>query len=83
MQSHINQIKDQLQDDESKRIVDDLIPPAAINMLFKRLTGRFRLIVTGILPSPIERKHKEERKRIKNPHHSKHRCFLYLYLIQL
>jgi len=30
-------------------MMDALIPPAAVNMLHKRLTGRFRPIVTGTL----------------------------------
>ncbi|KAF9275530.1 hypothetical protein BGZ88_002278, partial [Linnemannia elongata] len=48
VQSHINRIKEQLPDDESKRMIDALIPLAAVNMLHKRLTGRFRPIVTAI-----------------------------------
>ncbi|KAG9062249.1 hypothetical protein KI688_006581 [Linnemannia hyalina] len=44
---YIDRLKDQLPDDESKTLVDALIPPAAVEMLHKRLTGRFRPI--GIL----------------------------------
>jgi len=48
VQSHINRIKEQLPDDESKRMMDALIPSVAVNMLHKRLTGRFRPIITAI-----------------------------------
>ncbi|KAG0314046.1 hypothetical protein BG000_005676, partial [Podila horticola] len=48
VQSHIDRMKERLPDDESKRMVDVLIPPAAVDMLHKRLTGRFRPIVTAI-----------------------------------
>ncbi|KAI8356979.1 hypothetical protein B0O80DRAFT_446273 [Mortierella sp. GBAus27b] len=48
VQSYIDRLKEQLPDDESKRQVDTLIPPAAVEMLHKRLTGRFRPIVTAI-----------------------------------
>ncbi|KAF9271311.1 hypothetical protein BGZ74_006202, partial [Mortierella antarctica] len=48
VQSHIDRMKEYLPDDESKRMVDALIPPAAVDMLHKRLTGRFRPIVTAI-----------------------------------
>ncbi|KAG0313669.1 hypothetical protein BG000_005781, partial [Podila horticola] len=41
-------MKDQLSDDGSKRLVDALIPTAAVEMLHRRLTGRFRPIVTAI-----------------------------------
>lgn len=48
IQSYVNRLKDQLPDDESKARVDTLIPPTAVKMLHKRLTGRFRPIVTAI-----------------------------------
>ncbi|KAG0011229.1 hypothetical protein BGZ81_002335 [Podila clonocystis] len=48
VQSHINRITEQLPDDESKRMMDALFPSAAVNMHHKRLTGRFRPIVTAI-----------------------------------
>ncbi|KAG9067273.1 hypothetical protein KI688_012055 [Linnemannia hyalina] len=48
VQAFIDRMKEQLQDDGSKRLVDALIPPAAVNMLHKRLTGRFRPITTAI-----------------------------------
>ncbi|KAF9125487.1 hypothetical protein BGX30_000445 [Mortierella sp. GBA39] len=48
IQSYIDRLKEQLSDDESKALVDALIPPAAIDMLHKRLTGRVRPIVTAI-----------------------------------
>jgi len=48
VQSYVDRIKDQLSDDGSKRLVDALIPTAAVDMLHKRLTGRFRPIVTAI-----------------------------------
>lgn len=41
IQSYIGRVKEQLPDDEMRRMVDTLIPP-------KRLTGRFRPIVTAI-----------------------------------
>ncbi|KAF9403901.1 hypothetical protein BGZ94_004467, partial [Podila epigama] len=47
VQAFIDRMKEQLQDD-SKKMVDALIPPAAVNMLHKRLTGRFRPITTAI-----------------------------------
>ncbi|KAF9995671.1 hypothetical protein BGZ80_000666 [Entomortierella chlamydospora] len=34
---YIDRMKEQLQDDESKRIIDTLIPPTAVNMLHERL----------------------------------------------
>ncbi|KAF9080879.1 hypothetical protein BGX27_005199, partial [Mortierella sp. AM989] len=48
IQSFIDRIKDQLPDDESKQMIDTLIPPEAVSMLHKRLTGRFRPAVTAI-----------------------------------
>ncbi|KAF9318898.1 hypothetical protein BG006_003119 [Podila minutissima] len=48
VQSYIDRMKEQLSDDESKRLVDVLIPSAAVDMLHKRLTGRFRPIVTAM-----------------------------------
>ncbi|KAG0325768.1 hypothetical protein BG004_003121 [Podila humilis] len=48
VQPYIDRIKSQLQDDSSKRMVDALIPPAAVNMLHKRISGRFRPITTAI-----------------------------------
>ncbi|KAF8923290.1 hypothetical protein BGZ47_004878, partial [Haplosporangium gracile] len=48
VQAFINRMKEWLQDDVSKRMVDALIPPAAVVMLHKRLTGRFRPIVAAI-----------------------------------
>ncbi|KAF9546141.1 hypothetical protein EC957_010127 [Mortierella hygrophila] len=46
--SYIDRLKSQLSDDESKTQVTTLIPPAAVEMLHKRLTGRFRPIVTTV-----------------------------------
>ena len=48
VQSHIDRMKECLPDDDSKTMVDALIPSAAVDMLHKRLTGRFRPIVTAI-----------------------------------
>ncbi|KAG0314652.1 hypothetical protein BG000_005475, partial [Podila horticola] len=48
VQSYIDRMKDRLSDDGSKRLVDALIPTAAVDMLHKKLTGRFRPIVTAI-----------------------------------
>ncbi|KAG0247773.1 hypothetical protein BG011_000951, partial [Mortierella polycephala] len=48
VQSYIDRLKEQLPNVESKATVDTLIPPAAVNMLYKRLRGRFRPIVTAI-----------------------------------
>ncbi|KAG0338494.1 hypothetical protein BG005_003700, partial [Podila minutissima] len=48
VQSYVDRMKEQLSDDGSKRLVDALIPTAAVDMLHKRLTGRFRPIVTAI-----------------------------------
>ncbi|KAF9177745.1 hypothetical protein BGZ49_005559, partial [Haplosporangium sp. Z 27] len=44
--SFIDRIKSQLPDDASKQAIDTLIPPEAVGMLHKKLTGRFRPIVT-------------------------------------
>jgi hypothetical protein len=49
VQTHINRTREQLPDDESKRMIDTLTPSTAVNMLHKRLAGRFRPIVTGTL----------------------------------
>ncbi|KAF9140663.1 hypothetical protein BGX20_007474, partial [Mortierella sp. AD010] len=38
VQAFINRIKDQLPDDASKQAIDTLLPPEAVNMLYKRLT---------------------------------------------
>ncbi|KAF9105154.1 hypothetical protein BGX27_009785 [Mortierella sp. AM989] len=46
--SFIDRVKDQLPDDESRRVIDTLLPPEAVKMLHERLTGRFRPIVTAI-----------------------------------
>ncbi|KAF9993836.1 hypothetical protein BGZ79_001448, partial [Entomortierella chlamydospora] len=48
VQSFIDRVKDQLPDDESRRVIDTLLPPEAVKMLHERLTGRFRPIVTAI-----------------------------------
>ncbi|KAG0335175.1 hypothetical protein BG005_004653, partial [Podila minutissima] len=48
VQSYIDRMKEQLPDDESKKMVDALIPTAAVDTLHKRLTGRFRPIITAI-----------------------------------
>ncbi|KAI8357599.1 hypothetical protein B0O80DRAFT_292378 [Mortierella sp. GBAus27b] len=48
VQAYVDHLKEQLQDDESKRQVDILLPSAAVDMLHQRLTGRFRPIVTAI-----------------------------------
>ncbi|KAF9141680.1 hypothetical protein BGX20_007368, partial [Mortierella sp. AD010] len=44
--SYVKRIKNQLLDEESKQKIDVLLPPEAIDMLHKRLTGRFRPVVT-------------------------------------
>ncbi|KAI1290548.1 hypothetical protein EDD11_009178, partial [Mortierella claussenii] len=50
VQSYIDRVKEQLPDSELKREIDTLLPPAAVDMLHTRLTGRFRPIVTeGII----------------------------------
>ncbi|KAG0272672.1 hypothetical protein BGZ95_011551 [Linnemannia exigua] len=48
VQAYVDRLKEQLPEDESKAIVDTLVPSAAVEMLHKRLTGRFRPIVTAI-----------------------------------
>ncbi|KAF9084469.1 hypothetical protein BGX23_010490 [Mortierella sp. AD031] len=48
IQSYVNRVKEQLPGDESRKRVDALIPPAAIDMLYERLTGRFGPIVSAI-----------------------------------
>ncbi|KAF8927104.1 hypothetical protein BGZ47_002336 [Haplosporangium gracile] len=48
VQAYVDHLKEQLPDDASKRQVDTLIPSIAVEMLHKRLTGRFRPIVTAI-----------------------------------
>ncbi|KAF9420898.1 hypothetical protein BGZ76_004033 [Entomortierella beljakovae] len=47
IQSFINRIKDQMLDEDSKQRIDHLIPPEAVSMMYKRLTGRFRPCVTA------------------------------------
>ncbi|KAK3838833.1 MAG: hypothetical protein J3R72DRAFT_512002 [Linnemannia gamsii] len=44
----ISRVKEHLPDDDSKKLVDDFIPPTAVDFLHKKLTGRFRPIVTAI-----------------------------------
>ncbi|KAF9897350.1 hypothetical protein BX616_005754 [Lobosporangium transversale] len=39
---------DQLQDEESKKSIDILLPSEAVDMLYQRLTGRFRPVVLAI-----------------------------------
>ncbi|KAF9178441.1 hypothetical protein BGZ50_007703 [Haplosporangium sp. Z 11] len=48
IQSYIDRLKEYIPGDESKALVDIFIPLAAVEMLHKRLTGRFRSIVTAI-----------------------------------
>lgn len=48
IQSYVERVKNHLPDNKSKAIVDTLIPPAAVDMLHKRLTGRFRPVVTAM-----------------------------------
>lgn len=48
IQAYVDRLKEQLPSDESRRQVDTLIPSVAVEMLHKRLTGRFRPIVTAI-----------------------------------
>jgi hypothetical protein len=48
VQSYVDRIKEQLPDKDSKQKLGALIPPAAIDMLYKRLGGRFRPIVTAV-----------------------------------
>ncbi|KAF9536266.1 hypothetical protein EC957_011803, partial [Mortierella hygrophila] len=48
VQAYVDRLKEQLPDNESRTQVDTLIPSAAVNMLHKRLTGRFRPITTAI-----------------------------------
>ncbi|KAF9914829.1 hypothetical protein BX616_007460 [Lobosporangium transversale] len=48
VRSFIDRIKSQLNDEAWSSRIDMLIPPEAISMLHKRLTGRFRPIVTAI-----------------------------------
>jgi len=48
VQAFINRRTDHLQDDDSKTVVDSLIPPAAVSMLHKRLAARFRPITTAV-----------------------------------
>lgn len=40
IQSYVERVKDHMQDYESKSSVDTLIPPAAVDMLHKRLTDQ-------------------------------------------
>ncbi|KAF9383204.1 hypothetical protein BGX21_001624 [Mortierella sp. AD011] len=46
--SFIDHVKGQLPDEESRRVIDTLLPPEAVKMLHERLTGRYRPIVTAI-----------------------------------
>ncbi|KAF9157867.1 hypothetical protein BGX20_003697, partial [Mortierella sp. AD010] len=48
IQSFIDRVKHQLPDDELKKVLDALLPRAAVNILHERLRGRFRPIVTAI-----------------------------------
>ncbi|KAF9317536.1 hypothetical protein BG006_003362, partial [Podila minutissima] len=48
VQSYVDRMKEHLPDDESQRMVDALIPTAGVDMLHKRLTGRFRPIVAAV-----------------------------------
>ncbi|KAG0279026.1 H(+)-transporting V1 sector ATPase subunit A [Linnemannia gamsii] len=48
IQSYIERVMDHLPDKESKNMLGSLLPPEAIVMLHKRLTGRFRPVVTAI-----------------------------------
>lgn len=48
IQSYVESVKDNLPDNESKTIIDTLIPPAVVDMLHERLTGRFRPVVTAM-----------------------------------
>ncbi|KAF9085958.1 hypothetical protein BGX27_003294 [Mortierella sp. AM989] len=45
---HRSGVKGQLLDDDSKQLIDTLIPPEAVNMLHARLSGRFRPVVLAI-----------------------------------
>ncbi|KAF9412654.1 hypothetical protein BGZ76_005145, partial [Entomortierella beljakovae] len=46
--SYIASLRDSLPDDESKQELDQLIPQEAVDMLFEKLTGRFRPIVAAV-----------------------------------
>ncbi|KAG0247321.1 hypothetical protein BG011_001681, partial [Mortierella polycephala] len=48
VQAYVDRLKEQLPDDKSKRQVDILVLSVAVETLHKRLTGRFRPIVTAI-----------------------------------
>ncbi|KAF9392337.1 hypothetical protein BGX21_011050 [Mortierella sp. AD011] len=48
IRSLIDRIKNQLPDEAWKQRIDTLLPPEAISMLYKRLTGRFRPIGTVV-----------------------------------
>ncbi|KAG0325099.1 hypothetical protein BGZ99_001065 [Dissophora globulifera] len=48
IQSYIDRVKEHLSDNNSKNVVDALIPPEAVDMLHRKLTGRFRPIITAI-----------------------------------
>lgn len=51
IQSYIEHVKLLLPDEEyeeSKSIIDTLLPQEAVNMLYERLMGRFRPIVTAM-----------------------------------
>ncbi|KAG0326401.1 hypothetical protein BG004_002986 [Podila humilis] len=48
VQAYVDRIKEQLLDDESKAQLGALIPRTAVDMLYERLSGRFRPIATAI-----------------------------------
>lgn len=48
VQAFIDRMKEHLLDDDSRKMVDNLIPADAVNMLHKRLTGRFRPVTTAV-----------------------------------
>ncbi|KAF9401336.1 hypothetical protein BGZ94_005241, partial [Podila epigama] len=57
----ISRVKKNLPDDDSKKMIDELIPPAAVDFLHQKLTGRFRPIVTAIEDIIWKRKPEEWR----------------------
>ena len=80
VQAFIDRMKEHLQDDESKRVVDELIPRAAVNMLHKRLTGRLRPITTGkIFLSLIEKNHNAGNERCSTLISQGMGCIFYYY----
>ncbi|KAF9572409.1 hypothetical protein BGW38_008530, partial [Lunasporangiospora selenospora] len=48
VQAYIDRLKEQLLDDDSKRRVDALIPPEAVEVLHRKMKGRFRPVVTCV-----------------------------------